>query len=110
MDKTLQVKLTNASLLLAWAGFLSVTIMFFASCGDGLKGSYVGKGVPFKELKFSSSGKVELTTVMGTTTEATYEVDGDKVKISAAGQTQIFTKDKNGCLDGGGMIGKFCKE
>jgi endonuclease YncB( thermonuclease family) len=43
----------------------------------------------FSKLNFTSGSKVELTAeATGATTEATYVVDGDKLKISAAGQTR----------------------
>ncbi|WP_340124614.1 hypothetical protein [Methylobacter svalbardensis] len=61
-------------------------------------------------MNFTSDTKVELTVKFSdATAEADYLIEDDKVKISSAGQTQVFTIDKNGCLDGGQMIGKFCK-
>ena len=95
---------------------LSIAVMLaviLVGCGRGLSGTYVltdGTGMLFKKLTFTSGNKVELTTIMDSTSEATYEVDGDKIKISAAGETQIFTIDKNKCVVGGGMIGTFCKK
>ena len=89
---------------------LWLILVGLSGCSSKLSGTYAGDGIPFKQLTFTSRDKVELTTVMGTTAEAAYVVDGEKVKISANGQTQVFAIDANGCLDGGGMIGKFCKQ
>jgi len=79
-----------------------------------LSGTYnidANGGAPFKSLNFTSGSKVELTTAMsGSTTEASYVVEGDKLKISAAGQTQIFTIAKDGSINGGEIIGKFVKQ
>jgi hypothetical protein len=97
---------------LAVALFALLLTTFLAGCDGGSKldGTYVGAPhAHFEKLTFKSEGKVELT-FMGSTSEATYVVEGDKVKISAAGQTQIFTVDKQGCLDGGGIVGKYCKQ
>lgn len=44
------------------------------------------------------------------TKEATYEVDGKKVKVTTGGDTQIFTIDDTGCLDGGQLLGRYCRE
>jgi len=101
-----RTKTINA--IIRYAGLVGL-VALVAGCGHKLSGTYAGESLAFKELKFISGSKVELTSLMDTTTEATYTVEGDKVKISAAGQTQVFTLDKNGCLDGGGLIGTFCK-
>ena len=79
------------------------------ACGGGLSGTYTGDGNSFFEsLAFRSDGKVDITW-MGTTREGTYEVDGERVAISSGGDTQVFTIDSQGCVDGGGLIGRYCK-
>ena len=85
-----------------------------AGCGGGLTGSYTpdGKsigGALIKSITFTSGDKVEITAG-GTTTEATYDVDDKKVKITASGNTMIMTIDDKGYLDGGEMLGRFCKK
>jgi len=60
-------------------------------------------------MTFTSGNKVERTNPAGTT-EVSYEIEGDKVKIASAGQTLVFTIDDKGCLDSGGIMGKFCKK
>ncbi len=43
------------------------------------------------------------------TIRANYKVDGTQVLLIINGQQQVFNIDDDGCLDGGGMFGKFCK-
>ncbi|MEP7301008.1 MAG: hypothetical protein ABI699_05720 [Caldimonas sp.] len=79
-----------------------------AGCGSGLSGAYGKKGEV--NFEFHSNGKVELD-VIGPVQEATYVVEGDKVKISnAAVGTMVLRIDGQGCLDGGAMMGKLCKQ
>ncbi|MBL85506.1 MAG: hypothetical protein CMO82_02480 [Winogradskyella sp.] len=90
-----------------------LTILAFAlcllSCGNGLEGTYKGSnGAFFDQLTFISKNKVELV-FKGATSEVEYTVEGDKVKITNAGQTQILTITDDGCLDGGDFVGKYCK-
>jgi hypothetical protein len=78
-------------------------------CGSGIRGTYSGKDTGFlDEMAFKSGGKVDLT-FMGMTKEGSYEVEGKTVKITNAGETTVLTIDDQGCLDGGGMIGRYCK-
>ena len=113
MKTLLPICHTKVTAILAQVGILIMVTVFLASCGNKLSGTYnvdANGGMPFKKMNFTSDTKVELTVaITEATAEADYVVEGDKVKITAAGQTQIFTIDKNGCLDGGAMIGKFCK-
>ena len=81
-----------------------------AACGGGLSGTYSPvEGGFFQALDFTSGDKVQVT-FMGQTREIGYQVDGKKLRIinPDAGQTQIFSIDDAGCLDGGGFIGKYC--
>jgi hypothetical protein len=83
---------------------------FIISCGGGLSGTYSGNGEAFfDKLNFTSGSKVEIY-FMGASKEALYEKSGNKVKITIAGENQLFTIDEKGCLDGGGQIGKYCKQ
>lgn len=101
----------------------SLTVTFFATilllaltgCDSGLSGTYTSDGSArygklISSLTFKPGGKVEVTA-MGMTQEASYEREGKKVKIVTEGKAAtILTIDDKGCLDGGEMIGKFCKE
>lgn len=90
--------------------YLACCFAVLCSCTNGLQGAYVGQGNAFfDQLTFTSGSTVEIV-FMGATKEAQYEVDGKKVRITAAGETQVFTLTDKGCLDGGGMLGTYCKE
>jgi hypothetical protein len=89
---------------------LLVVLLGLAGCGSGIDGTYTssgGMGI-IESMTFKKGGKVEVTA-MGMTKEGTFEVEGKKVKVTIANDTTILTLDDNGCLNGGGMIGKFCK-
>lgn len=90
---------------------LLVSILLSACSGDNdLTGTYTGSNNAFFEkLTFKPGNKVEIV-FMGTTSEIDYKIDENKVKIINAGQNQILTITDDGCLDGGGFIGKYCKE
>lgn len=89
----------------------SIFSMFLFACsGDSLHGTYMGdEGSFLEKITFTSSDKVELV-FMGSTVEGTYEIEDNKVKINNSGEIQILTITDDGCLDGGGFIGKYCKE
>lgn len=79
-------------------------------CSRQLSGTYKPTDETFaliEKIVFTSGDKVEITG-MGMTKEGTYEIDGDRVKITISGETNIFTIAGD-CIDGGGMLGKFCK-
>lgn len=80
-------------------------ILFLSSCGSGLSGTYKSdkRGI---ELDFISSSKVQAKSG-GYVVEYDYEKDGDQVKLSEGGVTQIIKVDDEGCLTL--MNTKFCK-
>lgn len=84
--------------------------LFITSCGSTLSGTYSGNGEAFfDKLNFTSGNKVDIY-FMGVSKEGTYEISGKKLKITMAGENQLFTIDDKGCLDGGGQLGKYCKQ
>ena len=114
MKAMLPIHQTHVTARLARVGLLIITTALLAGCGSRLSGTYstvpAGEGL-YKQIKFISGSKAELTIfVTDQTIEGPYVVEGDKVKITAGGQTQVFTIDKNGWLNGGEMIGKLCKK
>jgi|SRR5690606_18554673 len=90
---------------------LGLTTLFMNCGSTKLSGTYLGQDDAFyvENMTFTSSKTVELESGMATV-EGTYTIDEDKVKITVGGQIHIFTIIDNGCLDGGGMLGTFCKE
>ena len=91
------------------ASSLATLTLAFAACG-GLSGTYSGKETGFlDDLTFHSGGKVD-ATFMGMTKEGTYKKDGKRVTITVNGDTQVLTLAANGCLEGGGILGTYCKD
>jgi len=84
--------------------------LLLAACGAKVSGVYSGKNTGMlDQIEFRDDGKVELT-FMGSVQEGRYVVEDGRVKIShAGGGTQVFRIDDKGCLDGGGMLGRYCK-
>ena len=98
----------------AFVSVAAVLAWICVGCGGGLKGSYTPVGLSFtgmfiSNVTFNSADKVEVTA-MGMTKEGSYVVDGKKVKITISGDTTVMTIDDQGCLDGGGLIGRLCKK
>ena len=92
------------------SAFVSLVVIL-VGCGSGssLDGVYSGENTGFLDkIEFVGGDKAELT-FMGMTKEATYVVEDRKVKINQAGEVTILRIDDAGCLDGGGIIGKYCK-
>jgi hypothetical protein len=94
--------------------FVILLMLALAGCDSALSGTYTSDGsAPFgnviKSMTFKPGGRVEVLA-MGVTRELPYEREGKKIKITdERNVATIFTIDDNGCLDGGEMIGKFCK-
>ena len=93
-------------LALASIAAAAVLALALVACREGMTGKYTSN-TGLGALEFKGS-KVYVTTVLGTTFVAEYEVDGNRVLVKGAGGTQVFTRKGNE-LDGGlGM--KFVKE
>ena len=93
-------------------GTVIISAAFFTACGSGIDGTYLSKGggrIPSDKIVLKSGHKVEITA-MGQTKAGNYELEDKKVKIIIAGDNVIFTIDDKGCLDGGTIVGTFCKE
>jgi hypothetical protein len=74
-----------------------------------LEGEYQGTGNSFFEkLTFKPGGKVRVT-FMGMTKVGTYEIEENEVLITVGNETNVFTLDDQGCVVGGGLLGKYCK-
>jgi hypothetical protein len=84
-----------------------VSLALLGACGNSLSGTYGKKGEV--NFEFHSNGKVELD-ILGPIQEANYVVEDGKVKISGAQGTMVLRIDDKGCLDGGVMMGKLCKQ
>lgn len=90
-----------------WPALSLALLASLGACGSGLSGTYGEKGGV--NFEFHSNGKVDLD-ILGPVQEASYVVEGDKVKITNGQQgTMVLRIDANGCLDGGALMGKLCK-
>jgi outer membrane lipopolysaccharide assembly protein LptE/RlpB len=87
----------------------ALLLALLTGCGNSLSGTY-GEPNGGTSMEFHSNGKVEIQ-IMGTIQEAKYTVEEGKVKISSDKQGTLVMKiDDKGCLDGGFMLGKLCKQ
>lgn len=99
----------NAGKSIALLVVIGAILASAPALGATLEGDYIGTGNSlFEKLSFRSGGKVRLT-FMGMTKVGTYEIDGKEVLITAGNETNVFTIDEQGCVVGGGLIGKYCK-
>ena len=93
---------------------VALACLALVGCGKSLSGTYLpkggglGNGLVMEKLEFSS-GDVVTVSMMAQTIRGSYKIDGKQVLITLSGQQQVFTIDNDGCLDGGGVFGKFCK-
>lgn len=78
-------------------------------CG-GIEGTYSGTDQGhFDKITILPKQKVELV-FMGSTMEVDYKREGDSITVMAPLGNQVFALDDEGCLDGGRLMGKYCKE
>ncbi len=85
------------------------TALFLAGCGGGVTGTYLGGDDSFlKSMTFKDDSKVDVVLINGVGGEGTFEVDGDKVRVSANGNVTEFAIDGD-CLKGPLMAGTLCK-
>lgn len=99
----------NAGKFIAMLAVIGAILATAPALGAALEGDYIGTGNSFFEkLSFRSGGKVRITFA-GMTKVGTYEIDGKEVLITAGNETNVFTIDEQGCVVGGGLIGKYCK-
>jgi hypothetical protein len=83
--------------------------LLLAGCSSGPKGTYLGGDDSFlRSMTFKDDNKVDVVLINGIGGEGTFEVDGDKVRVSANGSITEFTLDDD-CLRGPLMAGTLCK-
>ncbi|HEY2469046.1 MAG TPA: hypothetical protein VGI45_14580 [Terracidiphilus sp.] len=78
------------------------------ACGSKVKGNTFEAGLI--SVSFQSGGKATFGTV-GDSAPCTYTESGDKVTLTCNGESNVFTVDKDGNLDGpaGSLIPKLIK-
>ena len=81
---------------------LLAVLVALAGCGAGMSGTYDeidGAG----SMEFKSDGTVYIET-MGMTSQAEYEVDGEKVIIRTQLGSQVFTREGDVLKGGDGLL------
>jgi hypothetical protein len=77
--------------------------LLLTACGSGLNGTYSDQ-LGMTTYSFKPDGKVVLE-VLGTATELSYELDGEKLKIvSPQGNFIMTVKDKDSIVGPMGMV------
>lgn len=103
------MSITNASTVARFA-VVAMAALALNGCGSAVSGEYSPSGrAHFQSLNFKSNDTAEVM-FQGMKSEIRYEVDGDSVKLTNAGETVILTMDDKGCLVGGGPLGTYCKQ
>jgi hypothetical protein len=87
-----------------------LAVLLCAGCGNDVKGTYVGgRDSLLGSMTFKDDGKVDVVLINGIGGEGTYEVDGDKVRVTANGQSNELTIGSDDCLHGPIMMGTLCQ-
>lgn len=95
------------------ASLLLALVFGLAGCGGSdsgaLTGEYIGQpGSWVDKLVFGPGNEVRAVdgeeTALGI-----YSVDGKQVLVAISGDQSTLIITDNGCLDGGGMAGVYCK-
>jgi hypothetical protein len=80
---------------------LGCTMVYVAGCGKSVSGKYVDDAGAFA-VEFKPDGKATVT-ILGSTIDATYTVDGKNVSVNASGDIKTFTINDDGSLGGPGV-------
>jgi hypothetical protein len=62
------------------------------ACGSGIAGDYGGDECLYDKLTFTGDGLVYMT-VFGTDQAGRYEIDGDRIVVTAGAQSAVFTQN-----------------
>lgn len=73
-------------------------VLMLAACGKNLDGVYKDD-LGIQKYEFKRNGVVYVTT-MGSTREADYVVEDQKVKITSDGDTTIYNLNEDGTING----------
>jgi hypothetical protein len=79
-----------------------------AACGSTLEGNFTSEksGTTFE---FRSDHRVEIT-VLGNTRVGSYELRDGELYISTSNEVRAFKFDGHGCIDGGFLFDRLCKQ
>jgi len=82
---------------LTLASFALTSLLLWGCGGGGMSGKYSNQAM---QLEFKGSKAYITMRTTGTTTEAGYEVDGDKVTIHNQAGNLVLTRNTDGTLSG----------
>ncbi|MGE0624131.1 MAG: hypothetical protein AB7I04_05260 [Pseudomonadales bacterium] len=78
------------------------------ACGSSIEGVYTGEETFLDQIEIRDDERVELM-FMGAIREGIYNVEGDRLRITAGGETNVFRINDSGCLEGGALLGTYCR-
>jgi len=84
------------------------SVFGLTACGSSIEGVYSGEDTFLDQIEIRDDKQVELS-FMGAIKAGTYEVEGDRLRISAGGEINVFKINDAGCLEGGALLGTYCK-
>ncbi len=90
---------------------LVITCLAFAISGcSNIQGTYLGQEGALMDKIIIKEGHRADIVFLGSVTEVSFEKTGDKIKFMIPDGAQILTIDQQGCLDGGTLVGRYCKD
>jgi hypothetical protein len=69
-----------------------LSAVFLAACGSGIAGDYGGDECLFDKLTLTNDDTVYMT-IFGTDQAGEYRIDGDRIVVTAGGQSTVLTKN-----------------
>ena len=89
---------------------LAVSVCCVVSLGcDGAEGTYSDAEDEVK-VELRNDGKAFVSFGEAMTTAGEWEEDGDRIILTLSGDTTVLTRNDDGSLDGGMLLGKLTKE
>lgn len=81
---------------------LALACTLLAACGSSMSGHYKNPN-DLMEIEFKS-GNTAYLSMVGTTLEVKYRLDGDHIVFDTPQGQLVFTKNSNGTLEGAGFV------
>ena len=81
---------------------IALACALLAACGSRMSGHYKNPN-ELMEIEFKS-GNTAYLSMVGTTLEVQYRVDGDHIVFDTPQGQLVFTKISNGTLEGAGFV------
>jgi hypothetical protein len=85
-----------------WLATVALACSLLAACGSRMSGHYKNPN-ELMEIEFKGSNTAYLSMI-GTTMEVKYRVDGDHVVFDTPQGQLVFTRNPNGTLEGAGFV------